>query len=155
MNADYGPNSAAVTAFIESCRKLTGEELDRLASGVLATEALARLDSVFGGRGLPKASAQWEAHSAASETAWGAARRDAARDVTSTAAYQASQDAARQAIRREPPPRPGRPPRDSAWEMAGVAALALAVRDLISPAEFDTLTMPWRAAALPLPETAR
>jgi hypothetical protein len=39
--------------------------------------------------------------------------------------------------------------------MAGVAALALAVCDLISPAEFDILTMPWRAAALPLPDTAR
>ena len=149
---DYGPNSAAVAAFIERCRNLTGDELDRLESGAVATETRAVVDSAMRGQRLPVASADSEAYSAASAAAWKAAREDPARDASSTAAYEASREAANQAIRRAPPPRPGRPPRGLAWEPACHAAFALAVADLITETEFANLTKPWRDAGLPMPE---
>ena len=68
--------------------------------------------------------AAWVAVRAAAWDAVWVAAWDAARDATRDAAWVATWDAVRDA--------------------AGVAAVALVVRDLIPTADYDTLTLPWR-----------
>jgi hypothetical protein len=83
---------------------------------------------------IKKLGAAWEAAwGAALEAAWGAAREAAwvaARGAAREAAWGAARGAAREA----------------AWG----AALAVLVKDKITPEQFDILTKPWRDAGLPL-----
>jgi hypothetical protein len=72
---------------------------------------------------------------AARDAAWYAAR-DGAGGAARAAAWYAAWYAARHAARHAA--------RDAAWYAAGDAAMALVVRDLITPEHFDTLCGPWR-----------
>ena len=109
-----GPNGEAVAALIERCKTLTYGEVRQLVAAWDAARNAAR-DAARG--------AAWYA-------TWGAAR-GAARDAARVAARVAAWDAAR----------------DSAWNAAGGAAgdaaLALTVKDLITPDQFDLLYGPW------------
>ena len=115
-----GPNGAEVAVFLDLLPTLTSAQWDTAWN----TAWGAALD-------------------AARDAAWGAAL-DAARDVARGAAWGAARDAAwgaalvaaRDAAR------------DAAWDAAWDAALALLVRDLITTAQFDVLTVPMRAAGI-------
>jgi hypothetical protein len=112
----YGPNTPAVAAFIARLRTLTPEQADRLNAAWVAAG-----DAAWDGV------AAWEAAGAAAgdagDAAWVAwvAARYAAWDAVAT------WDAAGAA----------------AGAAAGDAALALVVRDLISPEHFATLVAPF------------
>ena len=84
--------------------------------------------------------ASWDA---AEDADWIAAWR-AAGDAARYAAWRAAGDAARRAAGDAA----GDAARDAAGDAAGDAAWALIVRDLITTAQFDTLTAPMRAAGI-------
>ena len=109
-----GPNGEAVADLIESVRRLTADEISRLAA---AWEAA--WDAAWAAARDAAWDAAWEAaRDAAWEAAWDAAR-DAARDADWDAAWYA------------------------AWYAARAATLALVVKDLITPEQFDLLYGPW------------
>ena len=114
-----GPNGEAVVAFIERCRTMTPEQVRRLAAA----------------RATAKAAARATAKDAAKAAVWAAAR-DAAWAAVWDAAWDAAWAAAWAAVW------------DAAWDAAWAAAWAIVVRDLITPAQYATLTQPFRDAGL-------
>ena len=76
---------------------------------------------------IRRLAAAWEAAWDASRDAAWVAAREAARDAARDAAREAAWDASR----------------DAAWVAAWDAAIALLVRDLITPEQFDLLYGPW------------
>ena len=117
-----GPNGEAVAAHIERCKTITADEAARL----YATRSAAW-------------SATRSATRDAARSATRSATRDAARSATWSAARYATRDAARSAARDATRSAAWSAARDAAW----YAALALVVRDLISPEQFDILYGPW------------
>ena len=121
-----GPNGEAVAALIKRCRTMTYDEAEQLsAAGSAAGPAVwsAARDAVWSAARDAAGSA---ARSAARSAAWSAARY-AAWDAARSAAWDAAWDAAWAA----------------AWSAARSAALALMVKDLITPEQFDLLYGPW------------
>jgi hypothetical protein len=117
-----GPNGEAVAALIERCKTLTYGEAKQLGAARVAAWDAAGNAARDAGRG-----AAWDA---ARGAAWDSARV-AAWDAARNAAWVAARDAAGDAAW------------DSAWNAAGDAALALTVKDLITPDQFDLLYGPW------------
>jgi hypothetical protein len=113
-----GPNGEAVAALIERCKTLTYGEVRQLAAAWAAARDAA-WDAAWGETWNSARGAAWDA-------AW-----DSARDAARGAAWEAARDSAW----------------DSAWNAAGGAAgdaaLALTVKDLITPDQFDLLYGPW------------
>ena len=125
-----GPNGEAVAALIERCKTLTYGEVRQLAAAGDAAGDSARVaarDSAgYAARDAARDSARYAARVAARDSAGDAARvaaRVAARDAAWYATWGAAWDSARDA--------------------AGDAALALTVKDLITPDQFDLLYGPW------------
>jgi hypothetical protein len=155
MTADYGPNTVAVTAFIERCRNLSGIELDRLAT---AMEARAPWWAPWRATAMRDARDAWRAASSraldAAEKAGQAAGRGPAWDAAKEAVEWAGNDAVRRASGST---------RDGMFALVWMArmmgatdaALALVVRDLITETQFAALTKGWRDAGLPVPYTMR
>jgi hypothetical protein len=156
MNADYGPNSAAVTAFIESCRDLTPNDLGRLAAAWEANPATiwtqTWLEAIYAREPLDDSLAppDYAALDSASR-AMGPAAAAASRDEAWNAAGEAARSAMTAAVRRAA----WKATRDEPWETAAQAARALVIRDLLTETQFATLTRDWRNAGLPLPEDSR
>ena len=129
-----GPNGEAVAALIERAATITPEQAERLraarnAAWYAAVDAARRAAwnaAVDAAWGAAWGAAWHAARSAARRAAWNAAR-DAARHAARHAAWHAARDAAWYAAV------------DAAWD----AALALVVRDLITPEQFDVLYGPW------------
>ena len=117
-----GPNGEAVAAHIERCKTITSEQARRLDA-----EQDAAWDAV----------AVW---TAARDAAWFAAK-DAIVAGPASGYAIAAQDAARFAARNAA--RNAIAAQDAAWPAAWPAALALVVRDLITPEQFDLLYGPW------------
>ncbi len=111
-----GPNGRYVAGIIERIRKADRGEIEKLRAA----------------RGAVRGAA-WEAVRGA---AWGAAR-GAARGAVREASWGASREAAREAA--------WEAARGAAWEAAWEAVLALGVRDLITPEQFDSLYSPWQS----------
>jgi len=123
----FGPTGEAVEAFIARCRRLTPDEVKRLAAARNAARGAAR----GAARDAATAAARGAATAAARDAAWGAVTWDAAWD----AAWDAvAWDAAR----------------DAAWDAAWDAARAILVKDLIPPKQYDLMTQSWRDAGLDL-----
>jgi hypothetical protein len=120
-----GPNGRHVAAFIDRVAALTAGEATALAAAWNA----AWDDAAW-------AAAAWD-DAAWNAAAWSAALA-AARDATRTAAWAAAGDAARDAARA------------AARSAAAWAAAALVVRDVLTPENYDTLTLPWRRAVGPI-----
>jgi hypothetical protein len=128
----FGPNGEAVIAFLERCWTMTEDQALKL--DVAGTAAW-----------IAAWTATWNATSIAARTAAGApawapawaAAWDAAWDAAGTAARYAARDAARAAA-------------IAAARDAGArdAALAILVRDKITPAQYATLTQPFVDAGL-------
>jgi hypothetical protein len=119
---EHGPQMPAVLALISRARTLTGDEITRLADTWTA------------------AWADGDAARDAGDAAWAAAMTDSRRTVGAAARITwAAGDAARDAWAA------GDAARDAwaAGDAVGVAALALAVRDLIPDDVYRTLTGPW------------
>ena len=117
-----GPNGEAVVAHIERCRTITADQAQRLYVAWDAARSAARY-AAWDAAWYAAWDAAWYAARCA---AWYAARCAAwyaARDAAWYAAWSAARYAARYA----------------AWD----AGLALVVRDLISPEQFDILYGPW------------
>ena len=118
-----GPQGPEVAALLKRIRGLT-------SPGVSA------LDTA---RGAALGAAQGAAWDAARSAAWSAAWNvawDAARSAAWSAAWNVAWDVARDAA--------GKAAWSAAWSAAWEAILAVLVRDLIAPAQYDTLTGPWR-----------
>ena len=81
--------------------------------------------------------AAWEAARNAARNATWEAARDAARDAARNAAWVAARSAARKAVRMAA--------WDASWGAVLATVLAVLVRDLITPKQYDTLTGPWRS----------
>ena len=109
-----GPNGEAVAAHIEQCKTITPEQGRQLDAARYAARDAAGY-------------AAWDAAAYAAAYAARDAARGAARDAARDAAWDAARDAAGYAA--------GFAARD--------AALALVVRDLITPEQFDRLYGPW------------
>jgi hypothetical protein len=91
--------------------------------------------------------AQWEKVGAAWDTAWGASRDaawGAARGAARVAAWYADRVKAWYAAREAAWDAGRASARDAAWD----AAIALVVRDRITPGQFETLVAPMRAAGI-------
>ena len=127
-----GPNGVEVAAFLDLLPTLTSTQwvATRSAAGDAARDAA--LDAA-------RVAAWFVAEDAAGDAA-----RDAARAAARFAAEDAARDAARAAARFAA--------EDAAWcaarDVTLDAAGALVVRDLITPAQFDVLTAPMRAAGI-------
>ena len=133
-----GPNGEAVAALIERCRTMTATEAKQLAVAWGAAQRAARVAAWGAARDAAWGAVCDAARGAICDAAWGAvcdaawgAVCDAARDAAWGAAQRAAQRAARDAAR------------DAVCDAAWGAALALLVRDLITPAQFDLLYGPW------------
>lgn len=110
----YGPNTTAVEAVIERCRTLTASEAMRL-DAVPSTVLDAALDALPGTVQLPSAEWDYDAWDNAWDDAWYAARGTGR----------------------------GGPVWPAAANAAAEAAIALVMRDSITPERFDILTAPW------------
>jgi len=113
----YGPNTEQVTAFIERCKVLTGDEIEKIADYDAAWSA-AR-DAVWD---TARDSAWYAARDAARSAVW-----DTAWDAARYAAWSAARDAAWSA----------------AWDAAWDAAGAIVLMDLITAEQFAILTEPF------------
>jgi hypothetical protein len=121
-----GPNGEAVAALIERCKTLTYGEAKQLGAAWGAARNAAWVAARDAARG-----AAWDsARDAARGAAWDSARV-AAWDAAGYAAWDSARAAARYAAGY------------AAWNAAGDAALALTVKDLITPDQFDLLYGPW------------
>ena len=120
-----GPQGAEMAALIDRCSLLTGDDIDRLRAVRGAALGAARDAAWY--------AARYAARDAARDAA-GDAARDAAWDAAGDAAWDAARDAAWRA----------------AWDVARDAAGALIVRDIISDAHYDELTMAWRGVIGPI-----
>jgi hypothetical protein len=167
-----GPNGEAVAALIERCKTLTYDEAKRLDAARYVTWDAARYAARYAAwyatknaawdaaRDAAWDAARYAAWYAARDATWYAARdaawnatwyatrdaawdaaRDAAWDAAWYAAWDAAGDAARYAARDAT--------RDAAWDAARDAALALLVKDLITPEQFEILYGPWRSVMEP------
>jgi len=135
MHEAYGPQGVEVVALIERCGRLTYDD------------AVALLAAWRAVRGAVRGAAWGSAGGSAGDAAWHAARhaaRDAARNAAWVAARHAAWDAARVAARNAAWVAAGDAAGDAARDAARNAALALVVRDLITPEEFEVLYGPWR-----------
>jgi hypothetical protein len=122
----YGPNGTPVAALVERCRVLTPAELRRLQvalpSWFLETTDEARVAAFL------------VAQNAGREKAW-------------KATFRAVGDAVERAI-----PRALIPELSGAiFGVPALAAVALVVRDLITPEQYDALVKPWLDAGMTLP----
>jgi len=149
VSTEFGPNGAAIVTFIEQCSRLTVQDFQRIASCDVPREMRDVYDNHFHEIGTFKMSAAFQALSEA-----GAATRTSASEVpgrrkTLDAAHAAIGEAARGAWMRAMST--GLVSSGSPWEYAVNAGDAIAVSDLISGAQFATLTKEWREAGLPLP----
>ena len=154
MTVDYGPNTVAVRALIESCRNLSGLELDRLAT---AMEARAPWWAPWRAAAMRAARDASRAASSRAIDAAEKAAQAAGRETAWKSAEEAVEQAGNDAVRRTSGSR-----YDGTWALVWMArmtgatdaALALVVRDVITETEFAALTRAWREAGLPVPETA-
>ena len=154
MNDEYGPNTAAVVALIESCRDLTGFELDRLAK---AMEATPPWWAPWRASAMRESRTRWRAASNEAIAAAESAAREAGRGAAWEAAEQDLQAAGTEAVRRTSGAR-----YEGMWalvwaaRLAGAtdAGLALLARDLITESQFVALTKAWLQAGLPLSPTS-
>jgi len=124
-----GPQGERIAALIGRAGRLTMDEARRLAAAGYAARDAARAAA---------RDAAWDAAWDAARDAAGYAAQDAARAAARDAAWAAAWDAARDAA--------GYAARDAAW----ASAWALVVRDLIDPAHYAVLTMPWASVIGPV-----
>jgi hypothetical protein len=124
-----GPNGDAVAALIERCKTLTNDEAKRLDAARDAAWDAARNAARGAARNAARNAARDAARTAARNAAW-----DAAWGTARNAAWNAAWDAAWNAA--------WGTARNAAWD----AALALIVKDLITPEQFEILYGPWRSA---------
>jgi hypothetical protein len=121
--SEYGPNSEAVQSVIEQAKRLPKYNAEDRDQWVAARDA--------------RVAVRVAAREAAWVAAWQAARdaRDAAWQAAWVAAWDAVWDAAGDAV--------WEASGDAAWD-ASWAADATVVRDLITDAQYQTLTAPWQ-----------
>jgi hypothetical protein len=129
-----GPNGEAVAANIERCKTITADEAERLDAAWYAAWYAAGNAAGNAARNAARNAAWDAAWDAARDAAWYAAWY-AAGNAAWNAAWDAARDAARNAARNAA--------WNAAWDAARDAALALVVRDLITPEQFDLLYGPW------------
>jgi hypothetical protein len=122
-----GPNGQEVAALIEKAGTITLDLIERLAAARAAARPAVRAAARSAARSAARAAAGNAAVNAARYAAAYAAV-NAAWDATWAAAWAAAWDATWAA----------------AWAAARDAVLALTVKDLISPADFNALFAPWK-----------
>jgi hypothetical protein len=137
----FGPTGEAVEAFIARCKRLTPDEVKRLAAAKDAAWYAAKDAARDAAWAAAKDAAWYAAWDAARAAAWSAVW-----DAAWAAAWYAAKDAAKDAARDAA----WAAARDAAWAAAWYAAKAIIVKDLITPEQYDLLTQPWRDAGLDL-----